>query len=145
MPTPGTIALAMGAALSAFAALAHIACVVVGPAAYRFMGAGEKMARAVEAGKLQPTLVTLAIAAILFTWAAYALSGAGLISRLPLTKLALLVITAVYLGRAVAFPFLRPAFPENSTTFWLVSSGICLVIGLLHAYGAASRWSAMVG
>ena len=101
------------------------------------------MARAVQAGKLQPTLVTLAIAAILFTWAAYALSGAGLISRLPLTKLALLVITAVYLGRAVAFPFLRPAFPENSTTFWLVSSGICLVIGLLHAYGAASRWSAM--
>ena len=97
MPTPGTIALAMGAALSAFAALAHIACVVVGPAAYRFMGAGEKMARAVQAGKLQPTLVTLAIAAILFTWAAYALSGAGLISRLPLTKLALLVITAVYL------------------------------------------------
>jgi len=101
------------------------------------------MARAVEAGKLRPTLVTLAIALVLLTWAAYALSGAGLISSLPFTKLALLAITAVYLGRAVCFPLLRPVFPANSTTFWLVSSGICLVIGLVHAYGVASRWAAM--
>ena len=141
MPSSGTIALVLGAALSTFAAIAHLACVVLGPAAYRFMGAGEKMARAVEAGRFQPTVVTLVIATTLLTWAAYALSGAGLIGRLPLTKLALLAITAVYLGRAVAFPLLRPAFPENSTTFWLVSSGVCLVIGLVHAYGVASRWS----
>jgi len=143
MPTPGTVALAVGAALSALAAIAHLACIVLGPSAYRFMGAGEKMARAVEAGRLQPTVVTLAIAVILLTWGAYALSGAGLISRLPLTKAALLAITAVYLGRAVSFPLLRPVFPENSTTFWLVSSGICLVIGLVHAYGVTSRWAAM--
>ena len=141
MPSSGTIALVLGAALSTFAAIAHLACVVLGPAAYRFMGAGEKMARAVEAGRFQPTVVTLVIATTLLTWAAYALSGAGLIGRLPLTKLALLAITAVYLERAVAFPLLRPAFPENSTTFWLVSSGVCLVIGLVHAYGVASRWS----
>ena len=143
MPTPGSISLAIGATLSALAAVAHLACVVVGPSAYRFMGAGEAMARGVEAGRLQPTLVTLAIATVLMVWAAYALSAAGFISRLPLTKLAVLAITAVYLGRAVAFPLLRPAFPENSPTFWLVSSGICLVIGLLHAYGLATRWSAL--
>jgi hypothetical protein len=143
MPTPGTVALAAGATLSALAAIAHLACIVLGPSAYRFMGAGEKMARAVEAGKLQPTIVTLAISCVLLSWAAFALSGAGFISRLPLTKLALLAITALYLGRALCFPLLRPAFPENSTTFWLVSSGICLVIGLVHAYGLASRWAAL--
>jgi hypothetical protein len=27
-------------------------------------------------------------------------------------------------------------FPENSTTFWYLSSGICLVLGLLYAVGA---------
>lgn len=101
------------------------------------------MARAAEAGRLQPTLITLAIAAVLMVWAIYALSAAGFISRLPLTRVAVLAITAIYLGRAIAFPLLRPAFPENSTTFWLVSSGICLVIGLLHAYGLATRWSAL--
>ncbi|MCF8179225.1 MAG: hypothetical protein K9J74_12010 [Sulfuritalea sp.] len=143
MPTSGTIALVTASAFSAAAALAHIACVVLGPSAYRFMGAGEKMARAVAAGKLQPTLTTLAISAVLFVWSAYALSGAGLIAHLPFTKPALVAITAVYLGRAVLFPFLRPAFPGNSNTFWLVSSGICLVIGLVHLYGLAARWTAL--
>ncbi len=101
------------------------------------------MARAVEAGKLQPTLITLAIAATLLAWSAYALSGAGLIALLPFTKVALFVITVVYLGRALAFPFLRQSFPDNSSTFWFVSSGICLVIGLVHLYGLVARWPAL--
>jgi hypothetical protein len=143
MPISGAQALVIGGSLSAAAALAHIACVVVGAPAYRFMGAGEKMARAAEARKLQPMLVTLAIAGVLFVWAAYAFSGAGAIGRLPFTKLALTAICAVYLGRALAFPLLKPRFPENSQTFWLVSSGICLVIGLVHLYGLISRWSVL--
>jgi hypothetical protein len=107
------------------------------------MGAGEKMVHAVEAGKLRPTLITLAVAGILFIWAAYALAGAGVIERLPFAKLALPAICAVYLGRAVAFPLLKPAFPGNSQTFWLVSSGVCLVVGLVHVYGVISLWSAL--
>jgi hypothetical protein len=141
--TLGSTTLTIGAALSALAAIAHLACIALGPSAYRFMGTGEKMARAVEAGRIKPIVVTLAISAVLLGWAAYALSGAGVIGPLPLTKLALLAITAVYIARAVAFPLLRPAFPENSATFWYVSSGICLVIGLLHAVGLATRWSAL--
>ncbi len=140
MPNPGAQALAIGACLSAAAAVAHLACIVIGASAYRFMGAGEKMARAAEAGKVQPTLVTLAIAGVLSVWAVYSLSGAGIIGRLPFTKLVLLVICSIYIGRAVAFPLLRAVFPENSETFWLVSSGICLCIGLVHAYGLALNW-----
>jgi len=136
----GSLALTLGAGLSAAAALAHLACIAIGAPAYRVMGAGERMARAAEAGTLRPTLVTLAVAAVLFVWAAYALSGAGLIGPLPLTKVALALICAVYLGRAVAFPLLKPAFPGNSDTFWFVSSGICAVLGLVHLYGALMLW-----
>lgn len=143
MVTSGAQALIVAGSLSAAAGLAHLACIVVGAPAYRFMGAGEKMVRAVEAGRLEPTLITLASASVLFIWAAYAFSGAGVIGRLPLLKVALPVICAVYLGRAVAFPLLKPAFPENSQTFWLVSSGICLGIGLVHVYGITSRWPAL--
>ncbi len=143
MPTLGTQALLIGGSLSAAAAVAHLVCIAVGAPAYRFLGAGERMARAVEAGKLRPTLITLAVAGVLFVWAAYALAGAGLIDGLPFVKLVLPAICAVYLGRAVAFPLLKPAFPENSQTFWLVSSGVCLVIGLVHAYGVISLWSAL--
>ena len=136
----GSLALLVGAAFSVVAALAHLACIVVGAPAYRFMGAGERMARAVEAGQLRPTLVTLAVAGVLLVWAAFAFSGAGIVASLPLTKYALVAISVVYLGRAVAFPLLKPSFPENSSTFWLVSSGICGFIGLVHAYGTVSLW-----
>jgi hypothetical protein len=78
---------------------------------------------------------------ILFIWAGYALAGAGVIEPLPLTKLALTAICAVYLVRAVAFPFLKPVFPANTQTFWLVSSGICLVIGLFHLVGLVELWA----
>jgi len=136
----GALALVTGAVLSALAALAHLACIVIGARAYRFMGAGERMARAAEAGKRKPTLVTLAIAGVLFVWAAFALSGAGVIGPLPLTKAALLAICGVYFGRALGFPLIRRAFPENSDAFWFASSAICLFIGLVHAYGVVSLW-----
>jgi hypothetical protein len=143
MLTSGALALIVGASLSTIAALAHLACIFIGAPAYRFMGAGESMARAAQAGRLQPTLVTLAISAVLLLWAAYALGGAGVIRHLPLSKLVLPAVCAVYLGRAVAFPLLKPAFPENSQTFWWVSSGICLVIGLVHTYGVVCVWQTL--
>jgi hypothetical protein len=136
----GSLALLVGAALSAIAALAHLACIAIGAPAYRFMGAGERMARAAELGTLRPTVVTLAVALVLSVWSAYALSGAGVITPLPLTRLALPLICAAYLGRAVAFPLLKPAFPGNSPAFWLVSSGLCALFGLVHLYGTISVW-----
>ena len=141
MLSTSLILLIAAAALNALAAAAHLACIAVGPAAYRLMGAGERMARAVEAGSIRPTLATCGIAGVLLLWAAYALSGAGVIRLLPFTRLALVAISAVLLARAVLFPLLRPSFPENSATFWWVSSGICLVIGLLHLFGLVARWS----
>jgi hypothetical protein len=140
MSAAGSNSLIIGAVLSASAAFAHLACIAAGARAYRLMGAGEQMARAVEAGKLRPTLITLAISVVLFLWSGYALGAAGVIDALPFTKVVLLAICAAYLGRAVAFPFLRSTFPENSLRFWLLSSGICLVIGLVHAYGLFTQW-----
>lgn len=139
----GSQALAVGALLSAAAAVAHLACIVIGAPAYRFMGAGERMARAVEARKLRPTLVTLAIALVLLLWSAYALSGAGLIAPMPFTKVALVLICAAYLARAVGFPLLKPAFPENSNTFWFASSAICGLFGLVHLYGILFLWQTL--
>lgn len=73
--------LVVGGSLSALAALLHVAVVVGGPDWYRFFGAGEAMAQGAERGSLYPPLVTLAIAAILGIWSAYAFAGAGLLRR----------------------------------------------------------------
>tara|TARA_B100000700_G_scaffold35389_1_gene34374 strand:- start:441 stop:569 length:129 start_codon:yes stop_codon:yes gene_type:complete len=38
-----------------------------------------------------------------------------------------------------------PIFPENSLTFWLISSGICLFIGSLFAVGTWQQWAVLGG
>ena len=106
--------------MSAAAAVAHLACIAIGAPAYRIMGAGERTARAVEAGKVCPTLIILSFSGVLLVWAAYARGGAGVIQPLPFTGLVLPAICMVYLGRAVSFPLLRLSFPENSRKFWLL-------------------------
>jgi fatty acid desaturase len=132
--------LILGAGLSALAALLHLGCIVFGAPWYRAFGAGEKMARLAERGHPMPTVATLCIAVGLLVFAAYALSGAGVIERLPLAKWALCGITAVYLLRAVGFVFLMPLIPENSLKFWWVSSAICLGFGLVHLMGLRQVW-----
>jgi hypothetical protein len=133
--------LVAGAALSASAALIHLGCIVFGGSWYRLLGAGEHTARMAEAGHWYPAVGAAAIATVLLVWSLYALSGAGAVRRLPLLKFALCTITAVYIGRGLAFAPLRPLFPGNSITFWLVSSGICLAIGLVHFAGVRLAWS----
>jgi hypothetical protein len=84
MQSTVNIPLAAGALLSAVAALLHLGIIAGGPAWYRFFGAGERFARAAAEGRWYPTVVTLGIAAVLFIWSAYALAGAGVVTRLPL-------------------------------------------------------------
>lgn len=132
--------LVLAGAGSLAASALHLACIVGGAEWYRFFGAGERMARMAERGHWYPTVLTLGIAAVLGAWALYAWSGAGLIPRLPLLRPGLCLITGVYLLRALAFVPLQPFFPGNSAAFWYWSSGVCLVLGLLHALGLRQAW-----
>ena len=132
--------LLLGAALSLIAALVHFACISWGANGFRFLGAGEPIVSMSAARHWYPPLVAFVIGTVLSIWATYALSGAGFLPPLPYLRLALVGITAVYLLRALAFPLLKPAFPGNSTTFWLVTSAICLVIGLAHLVGLIQVW-----
>lgn len=125
------------------AALAHYACIVVGADAYRFLGAGERLARMAERGDAHPHLMAAGIGTLLLVWAWYALSGAGVVRRLPLTRTALAAIATLLLLRAVAFVPLQSYFPGNSRAFWLTSSAICVGLGLLHALGLSRVWPAL--
>jgi hypothetical protein len=137
------IPLAVGALLSAIAALLHLGIIVGGHAWYRFFGAGERFARAAADGRWYPTIVTLGIAAVLFIWSAYALVGAGIVTGLPLPKAALVGITAVYLVRGVAFAPLVLAKGGTVTPFVVWSSLICFGYGMVHLVGLVQRWTAL--
>ena len=130
-----------GAASSAIAALLHLGCIVFGPSWYRFFGAGERMARLAAAGHIVPALVTVGIAAVLIAWSLYALSGAGVIARLPLLRVGLCLITGIYLVRACAGFILALVAPgAHGASFWCWSSAICLAIGALYLAGTWQAW-----
>ena len=133
--------LVAGGCASLAASAVHLACIAGGPDWYRALGAGERMAQAAERGSAMPALVTAAIAAVLALWAAYAFSGAGLIGRLPLLRVGLIAITAIYLLRGLVLfypPLLRRS--DLSANFLLWSSVIVLAIGLLYAIGTWQAW-----
>ena len=59
------------------------------------------MAQFAARGSICPTIITAGIAITLGMWSLYAFSGAGVIRRLPLLRVALVLIAAVYLSRGI--------------------------------------------
>jgi hypothetical protein len=132
----------LGAAvLSVLGALLHIACIIGGPDWYRALGAGEPFARAAERGSLMPALLTLGISLILASWAAFALSAAAILPRLPLLPWALIGITAVLTARGV-FIFVPDWWrPDLSAGFKFWSSLFVLAMAACFAIGTTQRWN----
>jgi len=137
------IALAIGAGLSATASLLHLGIIIGGASWYRFFGAGERMAGAVAAGRTYPALVTASIAAVLALFAAYGLSGAGLIPPLPMLKLGLCVITGTYLLRGLAAVPVLAFGQSRSVPFMVWSSAICIAFGATHLVGLIQMWQSL--
>ena len=138
--------LLLGGGLTGAASLLHVAIIFGGPDWYRFFGAGERMARLAAAGSIYPAVVTAGIASILAVWALYAVSGAGLIRRLPFLRVALVVIAAIYLIRGIlGIPVVLFADDPYSNqlkvrmTFMAVSSLICVCLGVCYAAGALTQ------
>jgi hypothetical protein len=137
--------LKIGGSLSFLAALLHLSCIIGGPQWYLFFGAGENMAQLAQQGDAYPTIVTSIIASVLLGWGFYALSGADVILKLPLLKTCLVLITAVYILRGIAgliAPFITtdPVVQQNSITFWVVSSIVCLIFGGFYMLGTIKLW-----
>jgi hypothetical protein len=129
--------------LSAIVAILHIGCIYFGAPWYRFFGAGEQMAVLAERGSIQPTLITSGIVLVLSIWSLYALSAAGIIFRLPLVRVALILITVIYLVRGIAGFFFVSSPMGRSPEFWLWSSSICLCFGIIHLIGLKQQWASL--
>lgn len=135
--------LVLAGCLSAVAALLHVGIILGGAPWYRFFGAGERFASASAAGRSYPAMVTAGIALVLGLWAAYALAGAGVLAPLPWLKLALCVITAVYLLRGLVIVPLLLFARFKATPFIVWSSLICTGYGIVHLVGLTQVWDVL--
>ena len=135
------IYLCIGAVLNAIIAALHVGCIYFGATWYRYMGAGEGMAKLAEKGSAKPTIITSFIVLVFSIWSFYALSGAGVISKLPLLRWVLLAVTLIYLLRGILGFFLYTKPLGRTPEFWLWSSSICLALGLIHMMGLKQIWT----
>lgn len=127
--------------MSLVASLVHLAAIIGGPNWFRWIGAGERIARRVETGDKSPIILTVGIAAALMVIAIAAFAGAGIIRPIPLTRFVLILASAVYLARGMALfapKLLRR--PDLSPAFVVVSSAIVLIMGIAYAAGTALQW-----
>jgi hypothetical protein len=139
-PSPSRIAAARREYQAWWAALLHVGVIFGGPDWYRFFGAGEQMARMDAKGHWYPALLTAGIATVLAIWAAYALSAAGHLVRLPLLRTGLIVIAAIYLARGLLIipVALYVPYPEGAFDYW--SSAIVPGYGVVYATGLRRAW-----
>jgi uncharacterized membrane protein len=129
--------------LSAIVAILHLGCIYFGAPWYRLFGAGEYMAILAERGSIKPTLITAAIFIILSFWSLYAFSAAGAIFRLPFLRIALIIITSIYLIRGISGFFFINSPMGRSPEFWIWSSVICLSFGIVHLIGLKQQWPSL--
>jgi hypothetical protein len=137
-------ALKLGGLLSCAIALLHIVIIAIGAPAYRYFGAGERMARQAEQGSVVPALLTAVISMVFGLFALYAFSGAGLIRRLPSLKLVLVAVGVIYtlrgllLGPQVVWFFgVSGRVPVRQLLF----SGVSFIVGLTYLVGVHAAWN----
>jgi hypothetical protein len=143
MVSTGRLLFAIGGAISAAIAMAHLIVIAIGAVAYRFFGAGDTLARQAEAGARSPAVVTFTFALVFVAFALYGFSAAAVIRRLPMLRPMLVAIAAVYLLRGLAaFPqgFAFVVRPSTMPFQYFLASFVSLVAGVCYAMGARVTW-----
>ncbi|MGH8583439.1 MAG: hypothetical protein ACREWG_11780 [Gammaproteobacteria bacterium] len=132
----------VGACVSLAIALLHVVVVLIGPDAYSYFG-GPGLARQAASGSWQPALMTLVLAWLFVVFAAYGLSGAGVIRRLPMLAGGLLLIGGLYTFRGLSIfgQIAQYLSTPGSTPFRVLAySFIALVAGLAYLGGTLQGW-----
>ncbi len=129
--------------------LIHLSMIIGGPSWYSFFGAPDAIAQMAGTDSLYPAFVCIFIACVLFTWSFYALSGAGLLVTLPFLRTILILIAVALIIRGVSFIPLMLINPEifqgitncqSVNAFLIITSAICLIVGLAYAVGIKKSW-----
>lgn len=134
--------LKFGGYINILIAIAHIICLFNAEYFFEVTGVGENMQRNAEIHPLLPYGMTIFVAVIFFIFGLYGLSGAGKIRKLPLLKIGVFAIAAIYLFRGVVGSIINIGFESSFQWHHLLFSLCALGIGLLYLLGGLKKWRA---
>lgn len=126
----------------ALAAL-HGIIIFVGAPAYRFFGAGERMARNAERGVWLPAAITAGLTVVFAGFAWMSFQAAGAARPAPTLKYGVAAITAIFLLRGVLVvpqAWFAAQHPGVMPGRYLVFSAIALLMGAIGMRGITLVW-----
>jgi hypothetical protein len=127
--------LVLAATITIATALAHMSCIYFGPECYSLQMAPPFVVKWAQEGSYLAALAAVVVSSIFIVMGLYALSGAGLIRRLPLLKLGLYTITTVCIIRGLLGMQLWLRHQEKIDVSVFYVGLVWLVVGLLYLFG----------
>lgn len=107
---------------------------------FEIFGIGEPMNELSQIHPSIPYIITVIVAMGFFIFGLYGFSAAGMIRKLPLLKLGIFGIAALFILRAVS-GIVEILFTDVSLTLETTNSIVSLTIGLLYLLGGLKKWS----
>lgn len=132
--------LKLGGYINILIAITHIIGLLWAQEMYDYTGVGENMRRNAELHPLLPAAMTIFVAIFFFIFGLYGLSASGAIKKLPLLKLGVFTVAAIYLFRGVVGSVVNICV-ESSFQWHHLSFSFCAIgIGLLYLLGGLQIW-----
>ena len=133
--------LILGALIATFTALAHLSCIIFGPQCYKAQLAPEFIVESAIQGTWLAPFGAILISLLFFTCAAYALSKAGIIRKIPLLNLGIYTIATIAIIRGLLTFQLKFRHPELVDLNNLSIGGVWFIAGLLFLIGGKLKAS----
>ena len=131
----GIVLLVVAAFIATSTALAHLSCIYFGPQCYSLQMAPSQIVESAKAGSMFAPIATVAVSIVFFIFAAYALSGARVIRKLPLLGFGIYSIALLCVVRGLLPLQLWLRKPERVSDLVLSVGIVWLLVGLLYFFG----------
>lgn len=131
----GVILLVLAACIALGTAVAHMSCIFLGPECYAVqLAPAQVIASAVDGTYLAP-ISTICVSIIFVILALYALSGAGIIRKLPLLHYGIYAVAMLCIIRGILPLQLWLRHPDKVNDMVFYAGVLWLVTGLFFLFG----------
>jgi len=139
----GAIFLVLAALFAIGTAIAHTSCIFIGPECYAAQMAPPQIVESAINGTYLAPIGTIFASSIFVVLGLYALSGAGVIRKLPLLKFTIYTVATLCIIRGILPLQLWLRHPEKVDDITFYTGIVWLVAGLLYLFGYRMRASSV--